>query len=64
MEDVLEYLLYNSEYTLKNNQNEREVCVSDNCQGWIITKKEFENDIILIDSEYIDEVIDCFNFQD
>jgi hypothetical protein len=63
MEDLLEYLLCNTGYTLKNESNQREVNGSLNSEGWCVYEgADLINEIL--DSENIDKVIKCFNFED
>jgi len=63
MEDILEYLLYNSELTVRNENNGREVSVSLNLEdGWCIYESE-ENTTPILESVNKDAILDCFNFE-
>jgi hypothetical protein len=63
MEDILEYLLYNPELTVRNENNMREVSMSLNLDGgWCIyTNGDSMNPIL--ESSNKDAILDCINFE-
>lgn len=63
MEDILEYLLYNSELTVRNENNMREVSVSLNLdEGWCVYVNGDSMNPIL-ESSNKDAILDCINFE-
>ena len=61
MEDVLEYLTINFDVSIRNHINDRMVEGSQNFErGWVVSDDEYN---VVLESEDIDEVIDCFNFE-
>jgi nitrate reductase NapAB chaperone NapD len=66
MEDILEYLLYNSELTVRNENNSREVSVSLNLEdGWCVYASEFDGGKmnVILESSNKDAILDCINFE-
>lgn len=62
MENLLEHLLYNSEFTLRNENNLREVSVSLNLEdAWCVYENGNTNPIL--ESSNIHAIIDCFTFE-
>jgi len=62
MEDILEYLLYNEELTLRNENNMREVSMSLNLDdGWCVYANGDSMNPIL-ESSNKDAILDCMNF--
>jgi hypothetical protein len=63
MEDILEYLLYNSELTVRNENNGREVSASLNLEeGWCVYANGDSMNPIL-ESSNKDAILDCINFE-
>ena len=64
MEDILEYLLYNSELTLRNENNMREVSASLNLEeAWCVYfKGDSKNPILECSNK--DSILECINFED
>ena len=61
MEEVLEYLTTNFEISIRNHMNDRMVEGSQNFErGWVVYYDEYN---VILESEDMDEVIDCFNFE-
>ena len=63
MEDILEQLLCNGNYTLRNESNMREISASLNTDGWCVFENGDSMNEIL-DTEDIYEALDCLNFED
>lgn len=62
MEEILDYLLYDSDLTVRNENNMREVSMSLNLDdGWCVyANGDTMNPILESSNKY--EVLDCFNF--
>jgi hypothetical protein len=66
MENILEYLLYNSELTVRNDNNGREVSASLNLEvGWCVYASEFDGGKmnVILESSNKDAILDCINFE-
>jgi hypothetical protein len=63
MEDILEYLLYNSELTVRNENNMREVSASLNLEDAWCVYSEGDSRNPILECANKDAILDCINFE-
>lgn len=63
MEDILEYLLFNTELTVRNENNMREVSASLNLEDAWCVYENGDSSNPIFESSNKDAVLDCINFE-
>jgi hypothetical protein len=62
MEEILEYLLYNENLTVRNENNMREISMSLNLDDAWCVYENGDSSSLILESSNIHKVLDCFNF--
>ena len=63
MEEILEYLLYNPDLTVRNENNMREVSMSLNLEDAWCVYGNGDSIYPILESSNKDAILDCINFE-